>query len=734
MTNYLILALALCLANTFSAHSAETAPKFPSDQKFKQQKTKSSGIEENTQPQAKARYVTTSSTKPTRSSSASCLTAAWYSDDGTTWRVRVWDDAGDELAWSSNLSNAPANITPQALYLQECNSTCYLIKGYIDLTTTNAQSQNPCVLLALDATTGDVLATANLTLSDDNNAFNDNSDVQTSLFVGTPVCCAGPSTDTLYVPLWAFDLGFNSDWDLGTWDVINNTMIPLGYDGIGNGISAAQLICCSNTPLIVYQLTSGTLNAHDLTPVPNDYTPLSGTQIGTSNNVQSFSILTCNDVCWVAAWNEGTSGRSTSSALNLDLWSVTGSGNTITVTQENSGSALTTITLSDTPLAVQLFCCDQTTGTVGIAAAYQTGGTNYLQVWSYNQGTQTLSGPITLVDNTNPADLYVNTTTNTCILTPLTCSNGVCGLTSFDAAGNIIVWSNFDFTNLAANRNPIPFAPIGVDMMISDSTRFGLQVSSCGLVNCNLVALLPGSVFLSSWLLSLVTSESSSYATPSTCFCRVFNQACARGSIDLAVQLYLNASDENRTCICTADPLCVAQVLSNAAASIIEPARLLPELCCSLFADNTVNLLTVLFSTTTDQNLIARLTREVADQGCCDVLAQTLTALVKTNGSNMTAICTMLDNLEPYCSFCTVVSTWFYNMISSPSIGSDAASTLLAGLLANSYCTAAQNVLTCLCCSFTEATNGVDAAPLIADAMIKLQTLYNTTTTLNNCA
>lgn len=220
----------------------------------------------------------------------------------------------------------------------------------------------------------------------------------------------------------------------------------------------------------------------------------------------------------------------------------------------------------------------------------------------------------------------------------------------------------------------------------------------------------------------------------SVCFCNIFNSACARGSIALATQLYVNATDLNRTCICNADPLCVAQVLINAAASLVEPARLLPELCCTLFVDETVNLLTVLFSTTTDQNLIARLTREVADQGCCDVLAQTLTALVRTSSNNVTTFCTILDNLEPYCTFCDVVANWFMQMLTSPTIGQDSASTLLAGLLANSYCVAGQNVLACLCCSFTEATNGVDAAPLIADAMVKLQSLYNTTTTLNTCA
>ncbi len=235
-----------------------------------------------------------------------------------------------------------------------------------------------------------------------------------------------------------------------------------------------------------------------------------------------------------------------------------------------------------------------------------------------------------------------------------------------------------------------------------------------------------------SFLLALCLSGMASLNAYSSCFCRVFNAACAKGSLSLATQLYLAANADQRSCICTADPACAAHIIIEAAPSIIEPDLLLPDLCCYIAPENITNILITLFTSSDDQDLIARVTREVGAQGCCLVLADVLTMLTKSGPDKFTTICTVLNNLEPYCSFCDVVTAWFHEMLIDPSIAQDGSSTLLASLLADNYCTQADAILSCLCCSFADKTS-IDPAPLIADALAKLNDLYHKTATLSNC-
>lgn len=649
-----------------------------------------------------------------------CLIAAWVTEDGgSTWRVRVWDDAGTNSLSLSVTPPAPfntptTNVDPKALYLQECNGICYLIVGYADRDHLNGRGHPPCRLQAYDANNGTLLASADLSLSDA-------ADVHTELFVGTPVCCG----DVLYVSLWEFDESGANDWDLGSWNVNTNTMTLNGYDK-GTVTQQPQLICCNDIPVVVYQLDNqlsiGNANnySYNLSEFPHTVI---------AENTSSYSTLSCNGTCWVAAWS--TEGELSSTKKTLRLWSVNNPANPSVTPEKNNTPILEVPAESGIrPSAVELFCCDDTPGVVGIAAAYQNGINNYLNLWRYDQTSQQAT-LLQLVGPENQSSLYVNTSVlpNTCIVSPIACANGTCGIATFDANGGLSLWTDINFNTQSFTFKSESFAS-SFDPNSADITRFGLSVSSCG-SDCRVTALLPGSAYLSTWLLNQLLPDLES-VSPSSCFCSVFNTLCAKGLYSIAAELYLHANTANRSCICTIDPVCAANVLTEVA-SKISYGPLLPDLCCYAFADNVAKILTILFSTTNDQTLVARLTNEVAAQGCCKVLARVLTSLTKAGPNQLSTMCTVLNNLEPNCPFCDIVADWFTQLLQDPLVGQQGASTLLAALLADSYCAPANAVLNCLCCSFTDIT-GIDTAQLIADALVQLQAVYNTTTNLFNCA
>ncbi len=670
-----------------------------------------------------ARYIALSSC------GSDCLIAVWVTEDGgDTWRARVFNTVTGELAWSQ--SDQYANVEPKALYLKECGGTCYLIEGYVDrdpslIVNTWAGGINnpsPCRLRARNVSTGVVLYTADLTLDSTSSA---SQSWNSQLFVGEPACC----NNNLYVPLWTLNglaqgvITGESTWKLGLWSVTTNTMTLRETLYGAFATQPPQLICCDGNSIIVFQFDSKLYISSNSSPIifsfatPRTYTGSLSTPI--ANNTSYYDTISCNDTCWIVAWEGG----------NLKLWSVdtTYDPTTPTAIAENGGNSLVSIT--GTPHAVKLFCCDSISGdAVGIVAAYTDGGNKYLKTWRYTKTGSTLEA-IELVGPSNQSSLYVHSGDNISILATVSegCSNNACGIATFDTVGNLSFWTNLDFTSGTALFTAASSAAQGAQMSTSEISRFGLLVEPCG-AECQLVAMLPGSVFISSAPLSVFLAPPAS----TSCFCRIFNTACGRGLLSLAAQLYLHASVDQRACICTADPICAARVLLEVAPDILEPERLLPDLCCYSFTDNTTNMLTVLFNITDDQSLIARVTRELSDQGCCNVLTRVLANMTQAGPDKITTLCTVLNNLESYCSFCDIVSDWFYQILRDPAVAHDGASTLLANLLADDYCASASSVLSCLCCSFTERT-GVDAAPVIADALSKLKELYNKTATLSNC-